>query len=351
VLRDRLVERIRQEGPLPFDEFMQAALYDSDEGYFASGPLRSSREGDFLTSPEVSPLFGATLARFVEAEAARIGADPVTVVDAGAGSGSLLRALLDAARVGIRAWALEVSPAAREALRLFVPEAAVVEKAASVAGPIRGVVLANELLDNLPVAVAVRRGARWVERLVAAGPGGLLWEEGPARPEVAAWAERHAGPLPEGGLAETQIAAGAWLQGMVRRLSAGAVVVIDYGDTGAGLAPRRAEGTLRTYRHHHLGPDPLAEPGGTDITVDVDFGALAAAAEGEGAAVEVTSQAAFLERWGLRDLLDRRRAEELTLARDGDPMERLRMRSLITGGEALLHPRGLGDFRVLVARR
>ncbi len=168
------------------------------------------------------------------------------------------------------------------------------------AGPIRGVVLANELLDNLPVAVAVRRGAGWVERLVGAGPGGLCWEEGPARPEVAAWAERHAGPVPEGGLVETQIAAGAWLRGMLRRLAAGAVVVVDYGDTGAGLAPRRAEGTLRTYRHHHLGPDPLAEPGGTDITVDVDFGALAAAAEGEGAAVEVTSQAAFLERWGLR---------------------------------------------------
>lgn len=350
MLARRLADRIREQGPLPFDEFMQAALYDPDEGYFASGPLRSAREGDFLTSPEVSPLFGVTLARFVEAEAARIGADPVTVVDAGAGSGSLLRALFDAARVGIRAWAVEVSPAAREALRLFVPEAAVVEQMASVE-PVRGVVLANELLDNLPVALAVRRGAGWVERLVGVGPGGLCWEEGPARPEVAAWAERHAGAVGEGGLVETQIAAGAWLRAMVRRLASGAVVVVDYGDTGAGLASRRAEGTLRTYRHHHLGPDPLAEPGGTDITVDVDFGALAAAAEGAGAAVEVTSQAVFLERWGLADLLACRRAEELALARDGDPMERLRVRSLVTGGEALLHPRGLGDFRVLVARR
>jgi hypothetical protein len=65
----------------------------------------------------------------------------------------------------------------------------------------------------------------------------------------------------------------------------------------------------------------------------------------------VLPQAAFLERWGLRDVLAARRAEELSLARDGDPLERLRVRSLITGGEALLHPRGLGDFRVLVARR
>ena len=351
MLRDRLLRRIQQEGPLPFDDFMEAALYDPDEGYFSSGPLRSVREGDFLTSPEVSPLFGATLARFVEAEAARIGSDPVTVVDAGAGSGSLLRALLDAVRVGVRPWALEVSPAARQSLRLFVPEAAVAEGPSAVVGTLRGVVVANELADNLPVALAVRRGAGWLERRVGAGEEGLCWVEGPARPEVAAWAGRHAGPVADGGVVETQIAAGEWLRGMLRLVAAGAVVVIDYGDSGAGLARRRAEGTLRTYRQHHLGPGPLVDPGGTDITVDVDFGALLLVAEEEGAEAEVLPQAAFLERWGLRDLLAARRREERDLAADGDAMERLRVRSSITGGEALLHPRGLGDFRVLVARR
>jgi SAM-dependent MidA family methyltransferase len=330
---------------------MRAALYDPDEGYFSSGPLRSAREGDFLTSPEVSALFGATLARFVEAEAARIGADPVTVVDAGAGSGSLLRSLLDAVRVGVRPWALEVSPAARQSLRLFVPEAAVAEAPAAIVGPLRGVVVANELADNLPVALAVRRGAGWVERLVGAAGGSLCWLEGPARPEVAGWAARHAGPVAEGGVVETQIAAGEWLRGTLRLVAAGAVAVIDYGDNGAGLAGRRAEGTLRTYRQHHLGPGPLVNPGGTDITADVDFGALALVAVEEGAEAEVLAQAAFLERWGLWDLLAARRGEERDLARDGDPLERLRVRNSITGGEALLHPRGLGDFRVLVARR
>jgi SAM-dependent MidA family methyltransferase len=351
MLLHRLLARIAAEGPLPFEEFMQAALYDPDEGYFTSGPLRSARAGDFLTSPEVSPLFGATLARFVDAEAARLGADPVMVVDAGAGSGSLLRSLLDAARVGVRAWALEVSPAAREALRLYVPEAIVTGGLESLAGPVRGVVLANELADNLPVALALRRGRRWLERRVGAAGEALGWVEVPARPAVAAWARRHAGPVPAGGQVEVQIAAGAWLREVLRRLAAGAVVVIDYGDTGRGLAPRRAQGTLRTYRGHHLGPDPLAEPGACDITVDVDFGALAAAAEEEGAEVEVLTQACFLERWGLRAALAACRAAERDLAREGDPMERLRLRSLITGGEALLHPRGLGDFRVLVARR
>ena len=321
-----------------------------DEGYSASGPLRSSREGDFLTSPEVSPLFGATLARFVEAEAARIGADPVTVVDAGAGRGRCCGPCSTGAG-GDPGWAVEVSPAAREALRLLAPEATVVERDGAVTGPIRGVVLANELADNLPVAVAVRRGGDWAERLVGAGPTGSAG--GGAGPARSCRPGRSGTPaaVAEGGLVETQIAAGAWLQSTVRRLAAGAVVVVDYGDTGRrpGIAagrghaahlpapPSRPGPAGRTRGHRHHRRRGLRRFGG--------------GSHGGGAAVEVTSQAVFLERWGLADLLARRRAEDWALARRRRPLERLRMRSLITGGEALFHPAGLGDFRVLVARR
>jgi SAM-dependent MidA family methyltransferase len=157
--------------------------------------------------------------------------------------------------------------------------------------------------------------------------------------------------VPEGGQVEVQLAAGEWLRRLIGLLEAGAVLVFDYGDTGPGLAGRRAEGTLRTYRGHHLGPDPLAEPGATDVTMDVDFGALAAVVGEAGAEVEMVSQAAFLERWGLRERLAGLREEELTLARTDRAMERLAVRSRITDGEALLHPRGLGDFRVLVATK
>ena len=335
---------------MPFEAFMDCVLYDPEEGYFAAGPLRSTQEGDFLTSPEVSPLFGATLARFVEAEAARLGLGCVTVVEAGAGSGSLLRALLDAVRVEVRPWAVEVSPAARAALCRVVPEATVVADLAAV-GCFAGVLVANELVDNLPVALVVRRGESWAERRVGAEAGALCWVESPARCEVASWAGRFAGPVPEGGVVEVQLAAGRWLKQALGLLEAGAAVLADYGDSGPGLASRRAAGALRTYRQHHLGPDPLLAPGATDLTVDVDFGALQAGARAAGAEVEVLLQAAFLERWGLRDLLARYREQELALARSGEALDRLRVRSLITGGEALLHPRGLGDFRVLVARR
>ena len=127
-------------------------------------------------------------------------------------------------------------------------------------------------------------------------------------------------------------------------------MVVDYGDSAEGLAPRRAQGTIRTYRSHHLGPHPLDEPGATDITVDVNFTALAAACEDAGSRVEVMRQEEFLTDQGLRDDLSTLRHKELELARTGEAMERLQVRSKRTEAETLLHPRGLGDFRVLVAR-
>ncbi|MDH3731696.1 MAG: SAM-dependent methyltransferase, partial [Acidimicrobiia bacterium] len=133
-------------------------------------------------------------------------------------------------------------------------------------------------------------------------------------------------------------------------LSAGSLLVIDYGGTAEELVPRRTQGTLRTYRAHHLGPDPLLEPGATDVTADVNFSALHGAAEAAGARVDILRQDDFLAGVGLRDHISELRRRELELARAGDEMERLRVRSQRTDAETLLHPRGLGDFRVMVAR-
>lgn len=354
MLASILRDRIRRDGPIPFDEFMRIALYEPEAGYFAAGPVRSERTGDFLTSPEVSPLFGETLGRFVAAEAHRTGADPVDVVEVGAGSGSLLRPLLDhldGAGVAARATVVEVSAAARAAAASRVPEAAFAGRLGELRPGLRGAVIANELLDNLPAALAVRRGGGWMERCVGSSEDRLAYVELEARPEVASWADRNGGEVPEGGVVEVQIAAGEWLLAALTLLAAGSVVVVDYGDTADGLASRRAEGTVRTYSGHHLGPDPLDHPGGTDITMDVDFGALRVVAESAGAAATVSTQREFLTEWGLGERILALRHRELESARRGDVMGRLQARDLLTGAEAILHPRGLGDFRVLVARR
>ena len=104
-------------------------------------------------------------------------------------------------------------------------------------------------------------------------------------------------------MVEAQLAATAWVGDALRRLDRGALLLIDYGGTAEELEPRRTQGTLRTYRSHHLGPDPLLEPGATDVTVDVNFSATVAAAQSAGAAVELHRQDDFLTSLGLRDEL------------------------------------------------
>jgi len=337
-----------------FEAFMAACLYDPSAGFFAAGPLRSTKSGDFLTSPEVSPWFGRTIARHVEAERDRLSAhDGFVVAEVGAGSGSLIDALRGALTTPVPAiWVADASPAAREQLRRSTPDDHVVESLDELPRPIVGVIIANELLDNLPVALVVRTADTWQERSVAVNDHGrfVLVPAG-ARPEVVAWADEFATPTPDGGLVEVQLDAGRWLRSALDALTAGSLLVFDYGGTAEELAPRRTQGTLRTYRAHHLGPDPLHAPGETDVTVDVNFTALEAMARKAGADVEVLRQDDYLARWGLRDTVSSLRQRELAIARDGGTMKRLMLRAEHTDAQTLLHPRGLGDFRVLIARK
>ena len=134
-------------------------------------------------------------------------------------------------------------------------------------------------------------------------------------------------------------------------MSSGVIVLIDYGGTVEELEPRRNIGTLRTYRGHHLGPDPLLEPGATDITVDVNFTALQAEATDWGRTVELHRQDDFLAAHGLRQVVSDLRQRELELARAGETMQQLEVKSERIAAETLLHPRGLGDFRVLTIER
>ena len=352
-LLDRLRVQIESSGPIAFEEFMAACLYDRDFGFFATGRLRSARSGDFLTSPEVSPWFGRTLGHFVHKEQARLetAGRRFGVADIGAGSGSLLSSMLGVLEELPDVWAADVSPAARASLARH-DGWTVVDDQADIPDRFSGVILANELLDNLPAALVVATDLGWEERWVGLdGDASLALVAVPVRGPVAGWADSFAGAVPEGGLVEVQLAAGDWIESILGRLEAGSLVVIDYGGTDEELEPRRTRGTLRTYRAHHLGPDPLLAPGETDLTVDVNFTALIAIAERAGATVELHRQDEFLRQWNLGDAVERMRREELELARGGSTIDRLRVRSERTDAETLLHPRGLGDFRVLVATK
>ncbi|GBE25504.1 hypothetical protein BMS3Bbin02_01791 [bacterium BMS3Bbin02] len=348
-LKQRLIARIEDQGPLPFDEYQAMCLYDAEEGFFsAAADVRSSYGGDFVTSPEVTAHFGAAIGRYVKGESIRAGTRS-QVVEVGAGSGSLTDAMRSEV-TGADFYAVESSEVARRQLRELLGSDRVVESIDELPAAQHRITVANELVDNIPVALVIRADEGWVEQRVGWSGNEFGFVHEIPRPDVEEWVERHTPSVPIGSQVEVQLGAQTWLRELIGLSPAGTAVIIDYGGTTEELETRRTTGTLRTYRGHHLGPHPFLDPGRSDITVDVDFSALLDEAAGLGAEAELLRQDDFLSSLGLRDVVSGLRRTELALAREGDVMGQMRVRSERVDVETVLHPRGLGDFRVLIVR-
>ena len=219
------------------------------------------------------------------------------------------------------------------------------------AGPLTGVVLANELLDDVPWRLLERRGAAWCEVRVGVDPDepehidSLVEVVVPAAPDLAAEADRLLGSgsaVADGARLPVQRAAVAWLREALSVLGRGRVVVVDYASTSAELVARPSTAWLRTYRGHQRGDPPLEAPGRQDITCDVAVDQLARLR----APTEDRSQAAFLRAHGIDELVDEARAAWQARAHVGD-LEALRHRSRLSEAAALTDPAGLGGFRVV----
>ena len=313
---------------LRFDEYLSIALYGEHGFYSVAG--QAGRRGDFITSPEVGPLFGAVIARWIEAEHLRLGSPAAfTVVEAGAGPGTLARSILLAApQWAGRYVTVEVSAAQRAR-----HPAGVSPLAAMPAEPFVGVVIANELLDNLPFRLAVFDGA-WREAHVLVGADGTLSEMLAPAPSEWDWLPVGAS---HGARVPVQQAAGEWVQATRARLTAGSVLAFDYCTARTAelaISPWRA--WLRTYRGHERGVHYLRDVGLQDITTQVCLDQLPAT-------TALRSQAQFLLRWGLDELVAEGRAAWDAAAAAPD-LAALRMRSRIREAESLLDPSGLGGF-------
>ena len=353
---------IARRGAIPFADFMALALGHVDGGYYTAEAARPTRGGDFLTAPELHPVFGAALARQVAEAWERVGRPArFQLIEYGAGAGTLALAIL----AGLRddgsplADALVYAPVelnrhrlAELAARAAAARLPLVDPAELDDDPVAGVVVANEFLDALPVQLLEVRGgwAREVRVTVEAdGSFGETLEE-PADPALRNRLERLAREgiaLVEGQRLEVRPAVEAWARAVGRRLAAGLVIAIDYGAPAEDLyGARRRAGTLMTYRGHAAEGDPGApyrDVGERDITAHVDTTALGAALADAGFdLLGETSQAELLVGCGLEDLVQRRQAGAARAS------EALELRSAVL---RLLDPRHLGGFRAVLAGR
>ena len=303
---------LRQEGGwLPFDRFMALALYSPQGGYYAGGAGgifgRSPGDGsDFVTAPELSPRFGATLARQVAQALQATGT--AAVWEFGAGSGALaaqvLSALDAAGHTEVTYHLVEVSAAlrARQQARL-APWGARVHWHDRLPPTIEGVVLGNEVLDAMPVKLLHRAGGLWYERGVAWDPAQerLVWQDRSTalRPPCAIDGEHDY-------LTEIHPHAEAFVRTLAPHLRRGVALFIDYGfPEHEYYHPQRAQGTLRCHRAHRVDDDPLTDVGAKDISAHVNFTGLALAAQEAGLEVlGYTSQGRFLLNAGLLQGLD-----------------------------------------------
>ncbi|WP_308443943.1 class I SAM-dependent methyltransferase [Spiribacter halobius] len=352
-LRERLVRAVRAAGgALDFERFMALALYAPGLGYYSAGQTRFGAGGDFTTAPLMSDLFARTLARETARVLAAIDGD--TVLELGAGSGRMavdvLRELarLDAAPA--RYLILEVSADLRaaqaEALR-ELPEGLrkrVLWLDRLPAEPIRGAILANEVMDALPVR-RFQRGEATVEALAVGldASGGFTWVPQPADAalaEAVAAIERERGErLPAGYVSEWCPSLAPWVAALADALEAGAALLVDYGyPRGEYYHPQRGMGTLLCHYRHRAHDDPFLWPGLQDITASVDF--TLAARAGTEAGLDLlgfTTQAHFLAGAGLPALLEADAA--------GDPG---RAAELAQQAKPLLFPGEMGErFKVL----
>lgn len=331
---------------LSFADYMQNCLYAPGLGYYVAGSEKFGAEGDFVTAPMISPLFAATLAQFM-CESIK---GPIHILELGAGSGQLAYDLLAAFEVADRPCAytiLELSPDCQEKQRKTLSGyLSQVEWLDQLPKDFKGIILANEVLDAMPVHVFRYRAGELLERRVGWHDNHLIWKDEPINNALLA---RKVESLPlsdadkQDYISEVNLILPAFVRSLIEVLASGRLILIDYGFLREQYYHvDRSMGTLMCHYRHYAHTDPFLYPGLQDITAHVDFSVVGETAQHAGCEVSLYSQAEFLIHHGLLEIMEAQLHGE-------DDRAALEMSQQV---QKLLQPHEMGElFKVMVIER
>ena len=316
---------------------MEECLY-SDFGFFNTTKVRSNKEGDFLTSPEVSDYFGYFISNFV-----KVNNIDKNLLEIGAGTGSLGYQIDKFSNK--KPLVVEKSKTAITSLEDM--QFTVYESVDSMSKEDIGLLYMNEVLDNVPCSIAVNKDGEWFEKIIRLKQDQLVYDLVPAREINLDWISDFNINALEGIEIEIQKNSTEYLIKLISKFNPEFLIIIDYGYEFHERKDKPYKSLIRTYKNHHLAGDTILQPASTDITYDVNFSSVKTTLNSLNYTVELLTQKEFIEQNGFENLY-KKINNEFQVA---EGIQKLKLKSDLVGLDAISNNRGLGGFMVAVAKK
>ena len=316
---------------------MEECLY-SDFGFFNTTKVRSNKEGDFLTSPEVSDYFGYFISNFV-----KVNNIDKNLLEIGAGTGSLGYQIDKFSNK--KPLVVEKSKTAITSLEDM--QFTVYESVDSMSKEDIGLLYMNEVLDNVPCSIAVNKDGEWFEKIIRLKQDQLVYDLVPAREINLDWISDFNIDALEGIEIEIQKNSTEYLIKLISKFNPEFLIIIDYGYEFHERKDKPYKSLIRTYKNHHLAGDTILQPASPDITYDVNFSSVKTTLNSLNYTVELLTQKEFIEQNGFENLY-KKINNEFQVA---EGIQKLKLKSDLVGLDAISNNRGLGGFMVAVAKK
>lgn len=316
---------------------MEECLY-SDFGFFNTTKVRSNKEGDFLTSPEVSDYFGYFISNFV-----KVNNIDKNLLEIGAGTGSLGYQIDKFSNK--KPLVVEKSKTAITSLEDM--QFTVYESVDSMSKEDIGLLYMNEVLDNVPCSIAVNKDGEWFEKIIRLKQDQLVYDLVPAREINLDWISDFNIDALEGIEIEIQKNSTEYLIKLISKFNPEFLIIIDYGYEFHERKDKPYKSLIRTYKNHHLAGDTILQPASTDITYDVNFSSVKTTLNSLNYTVELLTQKEFIEQNGFENLYKKINNE----FQAAEGIQKLKLKSDLVGLDAISNNRGLGGFMVAVAKK